>query len=109
MMYEQLVTALQSCGIPFEEIGWEHAPAEGAYGIIALDGAADTMWANDHMEEQALSGSVDLFVRNKGLTEMLTVQRVLAQQGISWRLEDVSYEPARHIMHYEWTFELEEL
>lgn len=108
-MYNELVQALQATDIPFAEFAWRNAPQTGAYGIIAPDSEAATVWADGKQQLQAIQGTIDLFVRDKGLTEMLTVQSVLAAQGISWRLNAIMYEPARQITHYEWVFELEML
>lgn len=106
-MYRHLLETLRATGIPFAEIAWENAPEAGSYGAIQLEGAADTVWADGTCREQALEGSIDLFVRNKSLTDMMLVQTALTDAGVSWRLSDVSFEPARRLEHYEWVFQIE--
>lgn len=108
-MYSELVAALKATDIPFEEIAWENAPQVGPYGVISLDGQGAALWADDRMTEQALQGTIDLYVRDRGLPEMLTVQNVLAAQGVAWALNSIQFESERQLMHFEWIFEVEVL
>lgn len=106
-MYEVLVTALKGSGIPFAEYAWDKAPSEGSYGIIAPDGEASSVWGDNGQRQQAIEGTIDLFVRGGGMSDMLTIQGILARTGVAWRLNSIQYEPARRIRHFEWVWQVE--
>lgn len=105
-MYEQLLEKLKATGIPFEDGGWSVAPASD-YGTAALDGSGAALWADDAMQEQAVSGTVHLFTRDAGRKQMQTVQAALNSAGVSWRLNSIQYEEGTRLTHHEWVFELE--
>lgn len=107
-MYDELVKALRGTGIPFEEGAWDKAPA-GDYGVYALDGTGETMWADGHMAERAMQGSIDLFARRgPGREQAKKVEAGLNQLGLSWSLNSIQYESERHITHWEWVFEIDQ-
>lgn len=105
-MFERLLEELRKTGIAFERTAWATAPGTD-YGVAALDGGGDTVWADDAMQEQALSGTVDLFTRDEGYPQMFAVQEALNRSGVSWRINSIQYEEGTGLMHYEWVFELE--
>lgn len=105
-MFDRLLEELRSTGISFKEGGWSTSPGTD-YGAALLDGSAETVWADDAMQEQALSGSVHLFTRDAGRNQMLCVQSALSRAGVSWRLNSIQYEEDTRLTHYEWVFELE--
>lgn len=105
-MFERLMELLKETDIAFREGGWSTAPA-GDYGAAALDGGADTVWADDQMREQAMSGAVHLFTRDDGRRQMALVQDALNKSGASWRLSYIGYEEDTRLTHYEWSFEME--
>lgn len=105
-MYEQLLEKLRETGIPFEDGGWSVAPGTD-YGTARLDGQADALYADNAMQEQALAGSVHLFTKGKGRTQMAAVQEALNKAGVCWRLNSVQFEESTRLTHFEWLFELE--
>ena len=105
-MYERLIEKLKETGIPFADGGWSTAPA-GDYGTAELDGSGATVWADDAMQEQAMSGAVHLYTRGAGRVQMQKVQEALNSGEVSWRLNSVQYEESTNLTHYEWVFELE--
>lgn len=105
-MLDRLMEELEKTGIAFKSGGWSAAPGTD-YGAAALDGSAETVWADNVMVEQALGGTVDLFTRDEGLPQMKAVQAALNRAGVSWRLSSIQYEEDTRLTHYEWTFELE--
>ncbi len=106
-MYDELIRALRATGIPFEEGGWDKAPA-GDYGVYALDMPGDTLWADGHMAERAMQGSIDFFARRgPGREKAKMIEAELDKLGLSWYLNSVQYESERRITHWEWIFELE--
>lgn len=106
-MYDDLIRKLRATEIPFAESGWDKAPA-GDYGVYGLDMPGDTIWADGHMAERAMQGSIDLFARHgPGRDKARQIEDALDGLGINWFLNSVQYESDRRITHWEWVFELE--
>lgn len=72
------------------------------WGAVTLDGQADAVWGDGHMQEQALEGAVHLFCRNVDSTAPAGVQAGLQELGVSWRLDDVRYEETTRLLHWVW-------
>ncbi|MBP3657578.1 MAG: hypothetical protein J6K32_12925 [Clostridia bacterium] len=77
------------------------------HGILRLDGGAATVWADDQIQEQALSGSVHVFTADDGHSQMQSVQAAMTRAGIRWRLAYIQYEERSRLTHYTWNIELE--
>lgn len=108
-MFDELADALRGTGIPFAETAWDKAPA-GDYGVYALDMPGDTIWADDHMAQRAMQGSIDLFARHgPGRDKAKRIEAELDKLGLCWYLSSNQYESERHITHWEWVFELEDM
>lgn len=105
-MLNTLIDALNATGIAFKETGWSKAPGTD-YGAVALDGSGASVWADDQMTEQAITGTVDLFTLDSGIAQMKSVQQALCDCKISWRLNTIQYEEDTGLTHYEWVFEME--
>lgn len=108
-MYEALKAALEQTGIPMAEGDWDRAPQSGSYIAVRLDSEGDSLWGDQHQQEQALEGSVHLFERSGDKANMQLIQSVLDGLELSWRLNSVQHEARNHIVHYEWVFQLEVL
>ena len=105
-MYDRLVEHLKATGIAFAETAWSKAPKTD-YGVIAMDGAADTVWADNRMRQQALEGTVDLFTHGPGMEKAKQIQTALDEAGVSWQLGSVQFEEDTKLTHWEWIFQLE--
>lgn len=114
-MFNELVTALQALGTPAEGratipfYAGEMNNAEPNYGTVRLDAEGDALWANGEQQEQALQGSIDVFINEKDIQPIPAVQAILRAQGVSYKLYSIQHETARKLIHYEWVFELEGL
>ena len=114
-MFNELVTALQALGtpaagratIPFYA-GEMHC-AEPNYGTVRIDGEGGALWADGEQQEQAIQGSIDVFIHEKDIQPIAAVQGILKAQGVSYKLYSIQHETARKLIHYEWVFELEAL
>lgn len=85
-MFDALFNALKATGIEFAENAWidaDHIGSNADYGVISVDGAGDTVWADDGMNEQAIEGTVDLFTHGSGRSQMETIQSVFNSLHIS--------------------------
>lgn len=77
------------------------------YIVWAEDGTADTVFANDRVENQAVTGTVHLFTRTlEGEPLAQAVPRAL-DEVCAWRLGSVQYEQETGLLHYEWVWEVE--
>lgn len=108
MNYSSLILALKATGIPFAEYAWQNAPQSSSYGVISIDMTASTIWADGGLTERTFEGSVDLFVRGNPRTDFRTVDGVLKASGLPFRLNSAQYEDDTGLLHYEWTFEVED-
>ena len=104
-MFEELLEQLQATGIPFEAYAWEVAPKTD-YGVISLVGGGDHFFGDNGLEEQAVEGTVDLFIRSHLTTKAKTVQDTLRTSGVAWRLDSVQYETETRLVHWSWDFSL---
>lgn len=90
--------------VPFVAWAWDKPPAVEAWGVIAPDGArAD--WAGNGLDDQAITGTVDLFTRTDIGDLVDAVQAVLNDAGVSWRMSDMLYDQAARAAHIIWDWE----
>lgn len=109
-VYNELLAALRSTGIPFAEASWNDADLIGNdsdYGVIDLDGAGKTVFADDSMQLQAQEGTIDLFTHGLGHAQKETIQSILNDLHISYRLNGSQFEQDTGLKHYQWIFQLE--
>lgn len=73
------------------------------YCIWAEDSEADSYEADNHKQEQAVTGSVDYFSKDEFDSNVDAIQDALnGIDGLSWRLNSVQHEAETGINHYEW-------
>lgn len=107
MTYEALKAALEATGIPLAEYAWD-SPPDADYAVLSLDGGPSVIWADDHMTEQALEGTVDLFTRSADREKMEQIQSVInALPGVAWRFSSLQYENDTRLLHWEWVFQVD--
>lgn len=100
----KLIAALNGTGYPFAHYSWASAP-EGTYGVYAEDSAI-SLWGDDKMQAQLISGTVDLFTRDDSGMPLEVVQAALCSAGVSWYLNTIQFEEDTGLIHYEWVFEV---
>ena len=107
-MYSDLITALRATGLPLAEWAWEgqEGPPQTDYLVVALDGQGESLWANTHMAERALEGSIDLFAYTDGRNNAATVEGVLNSIDCAWYLSSIQHESDTGLIHYEWIFQM---
>lgn len=107
-MYSELIEALRATGLPLAEWAWEgqDSPPRTDYLVVALDGQGDSLWANTHMAERALEGSVDLFAYTDGRSNAAAVENALNSVDCSWYLSSIQLESDTGLIHYEWVFQV---
>lgn len=92
----------QRTGIWFTLYTWSKRPDADAWGVITMDGQTAAVWGGDQMRDQALEGSVHLFIRSTDTTVPDAVQSALGELRLSWRLDACVYEPDTRYLHYTW-------
>ena len=102
----ELLAALNAIqgGPKFVAWAWDAIPNADAWGVVAPDGArAD--WAGSRLDDQAITGTVDLFTRGNVADAKEAVEGVLNASGMAWRLADILYDEASRSVHLSWDFE----
>lgn len=76
------------------------------YLVWAEDGQADALWADGVPQEQAATGTVDLFTRTEEDPLFDAVQQALTAAELSWRWNSTQREEDTGLIHHEWVWEL---
>lgn len=75
--------------------------------VWAEDGENSSLEADLHKEEQALSGTVDLFTKTEYDPLNDEIQSALNTiENCAWALSSVQYEDDTELIHYEWEFNI---
>lgn len=107
LVFDELVTALQSTGVPFAVDEWATRP-DADFGVVAIDGTGAVLTGDNCHAECAYTGTVDLFLRSLNAAKVRAVEAALTSvcEG-AWYLNSRQYEAETHLTHFEWVFELE--
>lgn len=93
-----LLTVTQKC--------YHYTPPQnvtGSYIVWAEDGQADSVWADDEMQEQAIEGTIDYYTQTENDPNIDAIQGAI--NGIcSWRLNSVQREDDTGYIHHEWVW-----
>ncbi len=101
--YDNLLQALKDTGIPFAEDGWSVAPKNQSYGVCSIEMQFDSQWADGHMQEQGIEGSIDLYSVGNGIAEARLIQQALnGADGVSWEFSSRQMEFDTGLVHWEW-------
>jgi len=76
------------------------------YIVWAEDGQAAASWAGNRMQQQAVTGTVDLFTRVLDEDPLVDGIQSALNGVCSWRLNSVQYEDETGLKHWEWVFEI---
>lgn len=76
------------------------------YIVWAEDGAGDTVFGNGRMQNQAITGAVDLFTDDPEDTGLFEGVQAALDGVCAWRLNSVQYEDDTGLTHYEWVWEV---
>lgn len=67
---------------------------------------AHTMWADDHVAQQAISGVINYVTDEEFDTNVDLLQKVFYDIGLSYSLSRVEYNELLKKVFYQWTFEM---
>lgn len=76
------------------------------YVIWQEDGPGTDMWADNHMREQQLHGTIDLYTLEEYDPLVDEVQEAMNIIMVGWSLQAVDYEDETNLIHYEWEWYL---
>lgn len=103
-MFETLLQLLKATEIPFAAYGWDKSPHGVSYGVISLEGQEESLAGDNRIQQQAIRGSIDLFVPGVSTVDAEKVQNAI-NGYVAWRLNSVQYENDTGLVHYEWIYE----
>lgn len=72
------------------------------YIVWSEDAENDSFHSDNHKTEQKLTGIVDFYTKTEFDTTADTIQEILDEEGLGWRLESVLYEEETYLIHYQW-------
>lgn len=76
------------------------------YVIWQEDGSGTDMWTDNHMREQQLHGTIDLYTLEEYDPLVDEVQEAMNIIMAGWSLQAVDYEDETNLIHYEWEWYL---
>ncbi|MDO9492664.1 hypothetical protein [Acetobacterium sp.] len=80
------------------------------YIVWADDGESDSLYGDNKMIDQVISGTIDLFTKTVDDPLKSQIQAALNDAGICFSLNSIQREEKDKkfiCMHYEWNFEIE--
>ncbi|MBR2132904.1 MAG: hypothetical protein IJ955_10310 [Oscillospiraceae bacterium] len=84
----------------------DHA-ATAPYIVWSEDGGGTPVFANNQMQVQPITGTVDLFTADAEERSLFyAVQQVLNNFPCCWYLNSIQREEDSGLMHYEWVWEV---
>ena len=76
------------------------------YIVWAEDGAGDTVFANGRLQNQVITGTVDLFTDDPEDTTLFNGVQAALDGVCAWKFNSVQHEDDTDLTHYEWVWEV---
>lgn len=77
------------------------------YCIWQEEGEPDSFNANNHKQEQVISGTIDYFTKQDLDSMVDSIQNAInGVECLGWSLSNVDYEDETNLIHYTWNFEI---
>lgn len=73
--------------------------------IVWQEEAATAFWANNKVQERAVSGTVHYFTQKEYDPMADKIEATFDLLGVGWELESVQYEEETGLIHHEWSWE----
>lgn len=86
---------------------YEASKQKGNYIVWGEDSQANSEYADDHMTNQALEGTIDYYTKIEFDPNFELIQDKLNSADITWRLSSIQHEEDTGYIHYEWIWELQ--
>lgn len=79
---------------------------EAPFCVWAEEGEGDSIWTNNHKQEQVITGTIDYFTLTEYDPMVDAIQEQLNQiETLGWNLSAVLYETDTNLIHYSWDWE----
>lgn len=78
----------------------------GNYIVWAEDGEGGSVRADNELQEQVITGTIDYFTKTEYDSNYSSIQTALNTAEISFRLNSIQREKETGYIHYEWVWEL---
>ena len=105
-MQQELISALtEGTGIDFVRDAWvdeNNDMGRRDYGVVTISGAPLSLWGDDRIIAQSISGEVILYIMDGDDTKAKAAQDVMISLGVSFRL--MRNEFVRDLMANRWTW-----
>ncbi len=98
----QALTAIEGAKVYHYE---KPAAVKAPYIIWHENGEGDSFCANNHKENQVITGAVDLYTKTEFDPLVDSIQAAL-DNVCAWTLDTVMYEDETKLIHYSWDFEV---
>lgn len=76
------------------------------YVVWAEEAESDSLAMNNHIDEQVIKGSIDLFTKSEFDSLIDEIQEKMDENNISFSLFNVQYETETGYIHYTWNWEV---
>lgn len=86
----------------YRDARMENEP-EADYGVVRLKGETDSQWADGVQQEQAFGVSVNVYVKDERDEWLVTIQEILADFDLGYRLPARNYIQDIDAVEWEWT------
>lgn len=105
-MQQELISALtEGTGIDFVRDAWvdeNNDMGRRDYGVVTISGAPLSLWGDDRIIAQSISGEVILYIMDGDDTKAKAAQDVMISLGVSFRLMRNEFD--RDLMANRWTW-----
>lgn len=85
------------------------ANAAVPYCVWTEIGETDDFSADNTKAEQTIGGTINYFTKQEYDPVIDNIQALLNNNRLTWRLESVQYEPDTNLIHYEWSWGIDEV
>ena len=85
---------------------YEALKQDDRYIIWAEDGSGSRLGADNAVEYQSITGTIDLYTSMESDPYVEQIQSALKAAKICYYLNAVQYEDDTKLIHYEWVFEV---
>lgn len=110
-LQEVIIDALnEGTGIDFVRDAWideNNDLGRRDYGVVTIDGSPSSLWADDRMVYQRISGSVILYVTDGDDEKAGRVQEVLRGLDLAFRLQSNEFDRELVANRWVWTYTME--
>ena len=76
------------------------------YIVWGEDGQGNSLWADGKMQEQVITGTIDLFTKSSREPMFEKIQQALSDAEVSFRWNSTQYEEETGLYHHERVWEV---